>query len=186
LVESAKKLCYKLEAEHDSLAEPIDLTVRSVPVRMYGNVLRHFYVRVEDVLDVHPGTKHRLALAWWHNTTVLDTDVQERELSLCGSCCDEFLEYVWTGSEQFNIIWNNCDQILNRCEQSFVLGLLVLQVLWYPLFHDLLGFLISLAVLGLFLVLRVQANIRHPREWRCGERYCCRHVANAVILQEQL
>lgn len=178
-IDQARKLCYKLEAEHDSRRDPICLTVRSVPVPVYGNILRHFYVRVEDVLDVHPGTRHRLALAWWHNSTALDTDVRERELRLCGDCCDEFLDHVWRGSERFNIIWNNCDQMLNRCEQSFVLGLLVLQILWYPLFQDIVGFLLSVLALLVFFLLRVYANVQSPRERRCDRRYYCRHVQAA-------
>lgn len=176
LLEDAKKLCYRLRTEHDSRADPIHVTVRSVPVPVYANLLRHYYVRVEGVLDVHPGTSQRLSLAWWHNTTVLETDRQERELRLCGTCCDEFLDSVWRGSERFHIVWNNCDQMLNRCEQSFALGVLAVQLLWYPLFGDFVGLLVSLLAVLLFAVLRIHANTQRLHELRCDRNYCCPHV----------
>lgn len=139
LVAEAKKMCYKLEPGHDTLADPIEVAVRSVPVHMYGNALRHYYLRVEDVLEVHPGTNHRLALAWWHNTTQQDADSLERRLFMCGHCFDAFVSNVWTSSERFNIVYNNCDQMLNRCEQSTGLGVFLIFISMYLLFGDFLG-----------------------------------------------
>lgn len=171
-----KSLCAKLEPEHDTLVNPISVVVRSVPVKMYGNILRHYYVRVEDVLDVHPGTNHRLALAWWHNTTVQENDVHERSLRLCGNCCDQFLDNVWEQSERFNIIWNNCDIMLNRCEQSFVLGLLIVNALWFPLFRDFIGMSVIFACILVYCLVRYRQNQLKFHDRNCDKIYYCPHV----------
>lgn len=180
LLAATHKLCDKLRAEHDTLADPIRLEIRSVPVSMYAHALRHYYLRVEDVLEVHPGVKHRLALAWWHNTTVTEPDVHEKTLRLCGRCCDELLHYTWQRSERFNIIWNNCDQMLNRCEQSFVIALMLVNTLWFALFCDYVGFVLFLLCSLVLLLLRRRENTRVYRDHECDRLYVCPHVRDRI------
>jgi hypothetical protein len=176
ILSAAHNLCAKLEPEHDTIADPLSVVIRSVPVKMYANVLRHYYVRVEDVLDVHPGTNHRLALAWWHNTTVQENDVHERSLRLCGQCCDHFLDHVWESSERFNIIWNNCDIMLNRCEQSFIIGILVLNALWFPLFGDFVGLALLLLCTLIYFIVKYRQNQFKFHDRNCDKIYYCSHV----------
>lgn len=180
LLAQAKKMYEKLQPEHDTISDPITVEIRSVPVKMYCNALRHYYVRLEDVLEVHPGVKHRLALAWWHNTTVLESDVHERSLKLCGTCCDELLDYLWNGSERFNIVWNNCDQLLNRCEQSFALGVLLINCLWFPLLDDYLGLLLMLSSMLFFLYVRRRENVRHFVDSKCNQISYCSHAYDYI------
>jgi hypothetical protein len=175
-MEMVGALCAKLDGSYNTIADPITLVIRSVPVRMYANVLRHYYLRVEDVLDVHPGTNHRLALAWWHNSTVQENDVHERSLRLCGECCDQFLDQVWQKSERFNIIWNNCDIMLNRCEQSFIIGILLLNTLWYPLFRDYMGLLLLVVCLIVYAVTANQRNLHAYMDLNCNRIFHCSHV----------
>lgn len=167
LVREAKKMCWKLEPGHDTLSEPIEVEVRSVPVHMYGNALRHYYLRVEDVLDVHPGTNHLLALAWWHNSTQQESDGFERRLFLCGQCFDAFLSNVWTSSERFNIVYNNCDQMLNRCEQSTGLGVFLIVISMFLLFGDVFGAAMLLLAFVLFALT--------CRRWYGSAMYAFRH-----------
>lgn len=124
---------------------PISIEIRSSPINTYANALRHYYARIENLLDVHPGTNHRLALAWWHNSTVLPSDVLERELTMCGSCCDRFLADLWRSSERFHLAVQNCDIMLNRGRQTFAVTLMVVTVAWYAMLNDAIG-----AVLLLF------------------------------------
>lgn len=176
ILESAKKRYEKLLPEHDSKADPITIEIRSGPVSMYGNVLKHYYARVENLLDVHPGTRHTLALSWWHNTTALDTDVHERFLMVCGGCCDEILDHVWKGNENFNIIWSNCDILLNRCEQTFIVTVFVLNIVWYPLFHDYLGLVFLVVCLVVFMVLRYKENVYWYKDKPSDLIRYCPHV----------
>lgn len=185
LLRNVEALCAKLTADEGAAADgtvdlqTIDVQIRSVPVQMYGNALRHYYLRIENLLDVHPGTRHRLALAWWHNATMLETDSHERSLRLCGECCDRLLDYVWRGSESFNMLWGNCDQLLNHCRQSFVLGMLVFSMLWYALFHDAAGSFIMIAVSVLVFLLSRRANSRHAAHRNVDRLYVCQHLLAA-------
>lgn len=176
LLRNAKKRYEKLLPEHDAINDPITIEIRSVPVSMYGNVLKHYYARVENLLDVHPGTRHTLALSWWHNTTALDTDVHERLLMVCGDCCDEILDHLWRGNENFNIIWSNCDILLNRCEQTFLIIVFVLNLVWYPLFHDYLGMLVLVLCLIVFIALRYRQNVYWYRDAPIDVVCYCPHV----------
>lgn len=176
LLNAAKFLYEKLRPEHDtSNSEPIYVEIRSVPVSMYANALRHYYVRVENVFEVHPGVRHRLALATWHNITVSENDVHERSLELCGNCCDDFLAYAWQRSEKFNILWNNCDQTLNNCQQSFVISFMLINTLWFTVYQDLLGFVCLCTFSMLLILLLRHQNLYGSMDRNCGRVYVCPH-----------
>lgn len=167
-------------SQRASEESPICIEIRSSPINTYGNALRHYYARVENLLDVHPGTNHRLALAWWHNSTVLPSDVLERELTVCGMCCDRLLAELWRSSERFHLMVQNCDIMLNRGRQTFAMTLMGVTVAWYAMLNDAFGTILLLAGLMACLWLCACTNKWYRYSDRdLGAPYCCEHVEAA-------
>jgi len=95
-----------------------DLQVRSVPIASYANVLRHFYLRVNEIIDIHPGTEQRISLRGWHAETDLGSDRLERRCIACSRCTDACLAGCWRDCRAFNLITRNCDHAFNKATQS--------------------------------------------------------------------
>lgn len=173
--EKDEKIFHKL-VERLQRNDMIRVTIRSVPIAMYYNVLRHYYVRVENLIDIHPGTNYRLSLAWFHNTTVLPQDRQERTILMCGCCCDEFLDNLWNNSESFNIVWNNCDAMLNERAQSLALTTFIVTSAWMLCCNEFIGLLIICIAFSLFLlILYYLSFIRETHDYKTHLEYRCEH-----------
>lgn len=92
--------------------------IRSIPVADYYYLLRHYFVRIDELIDVHPGNEQRLCLRGWYTNTDVGSDTLESEYRLCKRCLDECLPKLWEGAKRFNFVFRNCDQCCNRSHQS--------------------------------------------------------------------
>lgn len=99
-----------------------DLQVRSVPIAFYAGVLRHFYLRIDNIIELHPGTEQRLSLRGWHDETDQGSDRLERRYLACDFCTNAFLDGNWQDAKAFNLVIRNCDQSLNGARQSFAVA----------------------------------------------------------------
>lgn len=176
--ENDEKIYYKLVEPLLSDSEtPIRITVRSVPIAIYRNVLRHYYVRIENLLDIHPGTNHRLSLAWFHNSTVLPQDRQERTILMCKCCCDKFLDNLWNNSESFNIVWNNCDAMLNERAQSLALITFTVTSAWMFCCDEPVGLLIiCIAFVVLLVTMYCSSIVCDTHDYETHLEYRCQHL----------
>lgn len=106
------------------------LQVRSVPINEYCNVLRHYFVRVDEMIDVHPGMTERLTLRGWYAETDVASDKLEKQMYLCSACLDVYLRAYWKKTKNFNIILSNCDHAYNHGRQSlFIANLLFFNII---------------------------------------------------------
>lgn len=106
------------------------LQVRSVPINEYCNVLRHYFVRVDEMIDVHPGMTERLTLRGWYAETDVASDKLEKQMYLCSACLDVYLRAYWKKTKNFNIILSNCDHAYNQGRQSlFIANLLFFNII---------------------------------------------------------
>lgn len=92
--------------------------IRSIPVADYYYLLRHYFVRIDELVDIHPGNEQRICLRGWYTNTDIGSDTLESEYRLCKRCLDECLPKLWDGARKFNFIFRNCDQCCNRSHQS--------------------------------------------------------------------
>lgn len=167
------------------------LQVRSVPINEYCNVLRHYFVRVDELVDVHPGMVEKLTLRGWYAETDVVSDRLERQMYLCSDCLDVYLRAYWKKTKNFNIVFSNCDQAYNYGRQSlFVANLLyVTTISLYSLFafqgSRTFGLLL-LSVILLFLVVQFMAASSDKRKgvFPCNENHdenssldVCSHVS---------
>lgn len=99
--------------------------IRSVPVADFGYFFRHYFVRVDELVDVHPGTSQRICLRGWNVLTDVAVDRLETEYLLCNECLDRALTVLWRSSKGFSFSFKNCDHCCNRSEQSIVVASLI-------------------------------------------------------------
>lgn len=94
------------------------MQIRSVPVRDFGYLLRHYFVRIDELVEIHPGNEQRVALRGWHSATDLATDRLECNYILCFDCFDKALQALWASTRKFNFSFHNCDHNCNESQQS--------------------------------------------------------------------
>lgn len=97
--------------------------VRSIPVSDYGYILRHYFVRIDELLDIHPGNEQRICLRGWYENTDIGSDTLESSYELCQNCLDESIPKLWNAVRKFNFVFQNCDQCCNRSHQSIGIGI---------------------------------------------------------------
>lgn len=97
---------------------PHVLQIRSVPVPDFAYLLRHYFVRVDEIVDVHPGNEQRICLRGWYRATDVGSDRLEAEYVLCTSCMDRALNKLWRTTKGFSFLFKNCDHSCNRSRQS--------------------------------------------------------------------
>lgn len=103
-----------------------DVQVRSLPISHYGNILRHYFLRVDELIELHPGTEQRVCLRGWHDYTDCMGDRMDRQYRLCNDCLDRCLRGSWMDTRAFNLALRNCDQSFNGGYQSFVTATLII------------------------------------------------------------
>lgn len=96
--------------------------IRSIPVSDYWYMLRHYFVRIDELVDVHPGNEQRICLRGWYENTDIGSETLESSYKLCKNCLDESLPKLWDGARKFNFVFQNCDQCCNRSHQSIGIG----------------------------------------------------------------
>lgn len=114
-------LIAKLSAESARLSDrtrPHVLQIRSVPVPDFGYLLRHYFVRIDEIVDVHPGNEQRICLRGWYRATDVGSDRLEKQYLLCSVCLDASLKKLWHTTKGFSFIFKNCDHSCNRSKQS--------------------------------------------------------------------
>ena len=94
------------------------LQIRSVPVRDFGYLLRHYFVRIDELIEIHPGNEQRVALRGWHTATDLATDRLEANYELCFDCFNDAISVLWRSMRGFNFSFKNCDHHCNASQQS--------------------------------------------------------------------
>lgn len=99
--------------------------IRSVPVADFGYFFRHYFVRIDELVDVHPGTSQRICLRGWNVLTDVAVDRLETEYLLCNDCLNRALIVLWRSSKGFSFSFKNCDHCCNRSEQSIVVAALI-------------------------------------------------------------
>ena len=105
------------------------LQVRSVPVRDLAFLLRHYFVRLDELVEIHPGNEQRVALRGWHAATDLATDRLEANYELCADCFDEAIRVLWRSTRHFNFSFRNCDHNCNNSQQSVGIALCIFSAL---------------------------------------------------------
>lgn len=153
--------------------EVIDIQVRSNQSDVYGGAMRHYYLRIGNIIEFHPGTPQRLSLVGWNSGTLHRSDVLEYEARLCRHCANALLNETWSQSRNFHIVWNNCDQLLNGT-QTKVIALLTFEFVTYVTLGDVIG-----TILVLLMALGVAIGARWWNEQTVRERsrrYVCSHV----------
>lgn len=105
------------------------LQVRSVPVRDFAFLLRHYFVRLDELVEIHPGNEQRVALRGWHAATDLATDRLEANYELCADCFDEAIRVLWRSTRHFNFSFRNCDHNCNNSQQSVGIALCIFSAL---------------------------------------------------------
>lgn len=141
---------YQTEGQHDYFV----LQVRSVPVRDFAFLLRHYFVRLDELVEIHPGNEQRVALRGWHAATDLATDRLEANYELCYVCFNDAIRALWRSTRHFNFSFKNCDHNCNNSQQSVGIALCifsVLSALSALLFEGVwVFFLLILIILALF------------------------------------
>ena len=94
------------------------LQIRSVPVRDFGYLLRHYFVRIDELIEIHPGNEQRVVLRGWHTATDLATDRLEANYELCFDCFNDAISVLWRSMRGFNFSFKNCDHNCNASQQS--------------------------------------------------------------------
>lgn len=140
---SIKNDLYKLYEETNKMRKRKQhiVQIRSIPVSDYWYALRHYFVRIDELVDVHPGNEQRICLRGWYRNTDIGSDTLESSYKLCKNCLDESLPKLWEGAKKFHFVFQNCDQCCNRSHQSIGVGIVcfitlsvALQVLTYANF----------------------------------------------------
>ena len=105
------------------------LQVRSVPVRDFAFLLRHYFVRIDEFVEIHPGNEQRVALRGWHAATDLATDRLEANYELCYDCFNDAIRVLWRSTRHFNFSFRNCDHNCNNSQQSVGIALCIFSAL---------------------------------------------------------
>lgn len=181
VVESDEKMIDSLRRAY-SFAEKIrggdgavhSFQIRSVPVADFGYFFRHYFVRIDELVDVHPGTSQRICLRGWNVLTDVAVERLETEYLLCGKCLDRALTVLWRSSKGFSFSFKNCDHCCNRSEQSIVVAALIFGcalAVSRVLFDQRYDLILLLAVFMVFVgsILRVVYAYRYDEVYELVE-----------------
>lgn len=127
LYDVLSQLLYEANRVADENAIHI-LQIRSVPVPDFGYLLRHYFVRIDEIVDVHPGNEQRICLRGWYRATDVGSDRLETEYALCSSCLDQALKKLWRTTKGFSFLFKNCDHSCNRSKQSMFIATMLFVV----------------------------------------------------------
>lgn len=101
------------------------LQIRSVPVPDFAFMLRHYFVRVDEIIDIHPGNEQRVCLRGWYSSTDVGSDHLHGQYNLCVDCLDVALKDLWKTAKRFNFAFRNCDHSCNRSCQSIGIAMTI-------------------------------------------------------------
>lgn len=101
------------------------LQVRSVPVSDFFYLLRHYFIRIDEIIDVHPGNEQRVCLRGWYEATDIGSDRLEAQYYLCRSCLDTAVKQLWITARRFSFVFSNCDHSCNRSRQSIGIAMTI-------------------------------------------------------------
>lgn len=113
------------------------LQIRSIPVRDFGFLLRHYFVRIDELVEIHPGNEEKICVRGWMRTVDIGSDCLHVRYILCSDCADRAVNFLWTYSRKFSFAFRNCDQNCNDSRQSVGIACTI--------------FLVLVAVVSLFL-----------------------------------
>lgn len=162
--------------------DTVELEIRSCPADLYRGCLRHYYVRIGNVVEIHPGTRERISLIGDNETTLHDGDVCEKQYFLCVDCANKVLSTLWLRCRRFNLLWHNCDQMLGQSIQTRIIVTVLLVSLPYILLRDTIGlFVVFLTVICL---LAFSSWYNYDRVYGIREknnRHVCCHLSSSLV-----
>lgn len=140
------------------------LQIRSIPVRDFGFLLRHYFVRIDELVEIHPGNEEKICVRGWMRTVDIGSDCLHVRYLLCANCADRAVDFLWSYSRKFSFAFRNCDQNCNDSRQSVGIACTIFLVLvgMVCLFvqHAVLPFcLITLGLLFGFTMLSFSQSI---------------------------
>lgn len=122
----------RLKATADRMADEKivhTLQIRSVPVNDFGFFMRHYFVRVDELVEIHPGNEEKICLRGWMRNVDIGSDCLVATYRLCKSCADRAVRSLWSYSRKFSFAFRNCDHNCNDARQSLGIATTIFLIL---------------------------------------------------------